>query len=98
MNLLINQAARSVNIVAWIFVVVAVIAAVALIPFRRTARWSWWALLAFVVFGMYSLIPAAVWQGSGPQAMLAVPLALTFASLLVALSISWRVGFPRSPE
>ncbi len=71
-------------------------AAVALIPFRRAERWSWWALLAFVVLGMYSLVPAAVWQGSGPQEVFAIPLALAFAALLVALGISWKVGFPRS--
>jgi hypothetical protein len=69
-------------------------AAVALIPFRRAERWSWWTLLTFVVLGMYSLIPAAMWQGSGPQEIFAIPLALAYTALLAALAISWRVGFP----
>ncbi len=69
-------------------------AAVARIPLRRAERWSWWALAAFVVLGMYSLMPAAIWQGSGPQEVFYVPLALTFVALLVALGLSWRVGFP----
>ena len=70
------------------------IAVVALIPFRRTERWSWWVLLAFVLLGNYSLIPAAIWQGSGPRGGAAIPIAIAFTALFVALAMSWRVGFP----
>ena len=69
------------------------IAVVALIPFRRTERWSWWVLLAFVLLGNYSLIPAAIWQGSGPRGGAAIPIAIAFTALFVALAMSWRVGF-----
>lgn len=72
--------------------------AVALIPFRRAERWSWWVLLGFAILGNYSLIPAAIWQGSGPQQIFAIPLALAFTALLVALAMTWRVGFPASLE
>ena len=73
-------------------------ATVALMPFRREERWSWWVLLAFVVLGMYSLVPSAIWQGSGPQEQFTMPLALTFAALAIALGLSWRVGFPSASE
>jgi cell division protein FtsW (lipid II flippase) len=69
-------------------------ATVALIPFRRRERWSWWALLGFFVFGGLSLIPAALWQGSGPQAHFVIPIALTFAAGFTALFLSHKVGFP----
>ena len=68
-------------------------ATVALIPFRRAERWSWWVLLGFTVFGNFSLVPAALWQGSGPQEKFTIPIALAFAALVVALSMSWKVGF-----
>ncbi len=71
-------------------------ATVALIPFRRAERWSWWVLLGFTVFGNFSLVPAALWQGSGPQEKFTIPIALAFAALVAALSMSWKVGFRRS--
>ena len=69
-------------------------AAVALIPFRRAERWSWWVLLGFVVFGNLAVVPAALWQGSGPQAQFTIPITLAFTALFAALVISWKVGFP----
>ncbi len=67
---------------------------IALIPFRRAERWSWWALLVFTVFGNLSLIPSAILQGSGPRAGFEVPIAIGFLALIVALALSFRVGFP----
>ena len=69
------------------------IVVVSLIPFRRAERWSWWVLLAFVVLGNYSLIPAAIWQGSGPRGGTEIPIGIVFTALFVALAMSWRVGF-----
>ena len=69
-------------------------ATVALIPLRRAERWSWWVLLAYTVFGNLSLIPAAIWQGSGPRAEGEIPIAITFIALIVALTLSRRVGLP----
>jgi hypothetical protein len=71
------------------------VALVALIPFRRGERWSWWALSIFTVFGNYSLIPAAIWQGSGPRAIFEIPIAIGFMALLIALILSFRVGIPK---
>ena len=71
------------------------ITAVALIPFRRSERWSWWVLLGFTLLGIFSLIPAALWQGNGPRAGTEIPIALIVLALLVALAISAKVGFPR---
>ena len=71
------------------------ITAVALIPFRRSERWSWWVLLGFTLLGTFSLIPAALWQGNGPRAGTEIPIALIVLALLVALAISAKVGFPR---
>jgi hypothetical protein len=67
---------------------------IALIPFRRAERWSWWALLVFTVFGYVSLIPSAILQGSGPRAGFEVPIAIGCITLLVALALSFRIGFP----
>ena len=67
---------------------------IALIPFRKAERWSWWALLVFTVFGNLSLLPAAIWQGSGPRAGSEIPIAILFIALLVGLVLSFRVGFP----
>jgi hypothetical protein len=71
-------------------------ATIALIPLRRAERWSWWVLLGFTVFGNLALIPAAIWQGSGPRAGAEIPIAITFIALIVAMGLSVRVGFPRS--
>ena len=68
---------------------------IALIPLRKAERWSWWVLLVFTVFGNMSLIPAAIWQGSGPRAGFEIPIAIGFVALLVALILSFRVGFPK---
>jgi hypothetical protein len=67
---------------------------IALIPLRKGERWSWWALLAFTVFGNLSLIPAAIWQGSGPRAGFEIPIAIGVIALLLGLILSFRVGFP----
>jgi hypothetical protein len=67
---------------------------VALIPLRRAERWSWWVMLIFSVFGCMSLIPAAIWQGSGPRAIFELPIAVGFLVLVAALVLSFRVGFP----
>ena len=69
-------------------------ATVALIPLRRAERWSWWVLLGWTVFGVLSLIPAAIWQGSGPRAGSEIPLAIVFTALIIALLLSARVGIP----
>ena len=74
------------------------IAAVALIPFRRCERWSWWVLLGFTLLGNLALLPAALWQGSGPRAGAEIPIGLIFLALLVALAMSAQVGFPRRGE
>jgi hypothetical protein len=71
-------------------------AAIALIPFRRAERWSWWVLLGFVIFGNFSLVPAALWQGSGPQSMFIIPIGVAYAALIAALAMTYKVGFPRS--
>lgn len=71
---------------------------IALIPFRRAERWSWWALAVFTVFGNMSLVPAAIWQGSGPRSGFEAPIAIIFVSLLVALGLSFRVGFPAKSD
>jgi hypothetical protein len=68
---------------------------IALIPLRKAERWSWWVLLAFTVFGNLSLIPAAIWQGSGPRAGFEIPIAIGFVALLLGLILSFRVGFPK---
>ena len=68
---------------------------IALIPFRKAERWSWWALLVFTVFGNLSLLPAAIWQGSGPREGFEIPIAIAFIALLVGLVLSFRVGFPK---
>lgn len=70
-------------------------AIVALIPLRRRERWSWWVLLIFTVLGNYALIPSAIWQGSGPRAGFEIPIAVGFLALLIALVLSFRVGFPK---
>ena len=70
------------------------VALIALIPFRKAERWSWWALLVFTVFGNMSLIPSAMLQGSGPRAGFEVPIAIGLIALIVALALSFRVGFP----
>ena len=67
---------------------------IALIPFRRAERWSWWALLVFTIFGNLSLIPSAILQGRGPRAGFEAPIAIGFLALIVALALSFRVGFP----
>jgi hypothetical protein len=67
---------------------------IALIPFRRAERWSWWALLVFTIFGNVSLIPSAILQGSGPRAGFEAPIAIGFIALVVALALSFRIGFP----
>ena len=67
-------------------------ATVALIPFRRSERWSWWVLAGFFVFGNLSLIPATLWQGSGPQSHFLVPIFIAYASVFGALVASRRVG------
>jgi hypothetical protein len=71
------------------------IGVIAFIPLRRAERWSWWALLVFTVFANLSLVPAAIWQGSGPRAGFEIPIAVSFLALLVGLGLSFRVGFPR---
>jgi hypothetical protein len=67
---------------------------IALIPFRKAERWSWWALLVFTVFGNISLLPAAIWQGSGPRAGFEIPIVIGLIALLAGLVLSFRVGFP----
>lgn len=74
----------------------AMAATVALIPLRRAERWSWWALLGFTVFGNFSLVPAAIWQGSGPQEKFTIPIVLGFVALVTALSMTWKVGLRSS--
>ena len=74
------------------------IIAVALIPFRQSERWSWWVLLGFTLLGNFSLLPAALWQGSGPRAGFEILIALIFLALLIALAISAKIGFPRQRE
>jgi hypothetical protein len=71
------------------------VAIIALIPLRKGERWSWWALVVFTIFGNLSLVPAAIWQGSGPRAGFEIPIAIAFIALLVGLVLSFRVGFPK---
>ena len=73
-------------------------ATVALIPFRRRERWSWLVLSGFFLFGNLSLVPAALLQGSGPQAHFTIPISLALASVFSALVATHKVGFPDSKE
>jgi hypothetical protein len=68
---------------------------IALIPLRKAERWSWWVLVIFTVFGNMSLIPAAIWQGSGPRAGFEIPIIIGALALLTGLILSFRVGFPK---
>lgn len=68
---------------------------IALIPFRRSERWSWWALLAFALLSTVALIPAALWQGSGPAAGAWVLIAACIVAMMVALVLTAGVGLGR---
>jgi hypothetical protein len=69
-----------------------VAAIIALIPFRRGDRWSWWALFVFALLGCFSLFPAAMVQGSGPQEKFIPLIAVVHLALVVALGLSWKIG------
>jgi cell division protein FtsW (lipid II flippase) len=68
---------------------------VALIPFRRGERWSWWMLLNFALLSTVALIPATVWQGSGPPPAAWLIISACITAMLVGLLLTLEVGFRR---
>lgn len=68
---------------------------ITLIPFRRSERWSWWGLLAFALLSTVALIPAALWQGSGPAPGAWVLITACLVAMMAALALTARVGLER---
>lgn len=65
---------------------------IALIPFRQGERWSWWALLSFVILGFISLIPASIWHGSGPPPGAWLLIGICIVAMLLGLGLTAGVG------
>lgn len=65
---------------------------VTLIPFRRGERWSWWVLLNFAVLSTVVLIPATIWQGSGPLPGAWLLIGACIAAMLLGLLLTLDVG------
>ena len=65
-------------------------------PFRRGERWSWIALLVFML-GFATIIPAAVWYQSGPQPGAWVLISVCLVGMIVGLAMTWRPVFSTSP-
>ncbi len=62
---------------------------IARVPFLRLERWSWYALVIFAL-SFAALIPATIWQGSGPRGGAWYVIGALLASMFISLAMTWR--------
>lgn len=62
---------------------------IARVPFRRLEKWSWYALLIYMLsFAVH--VPAALWQGSGPPAWGWWLIGILLLAMTASLILTWR--------